>query len=232
VKANRAVALTGAGVSVESGIPDFRSAGGIWEKFHPQEYTTLQAFLSFPDKAWEFYRELGRTLEGKRPGPAHTSLAELERFGLLHGVITQNIDSLHTAAGSDQVIEVHGDSRNLQCLQCGRLEPVKSAHYRAESIPTCVKCDFALKPNVVLFGEGVRKMDEATALLRGCDLLLVIGTSAQVYPVSELPALVHSKGGKILEFNVSLTRLTPICEFSFRGPAGSLLPLLVESACD
>lgn len=225
--ARNPVTLTGAGISVECGIPDFRSPGGLWSQFAPEEYGTLSVFLSDPAKAWKLYRALEQTIAGKKPGPAHFALAELESRGKLAGVITQNIDCLHTAAGSQNVLEVHGEYQHLHCLTCGDLRPVRPSD-REEEIPTCQKCDFPLKPNVVLFEEWVRKMDHVEELMENTDLMLVIGTSAQVFPVAELPHRIIEKGGTIIEFNVESTLLTPAAEFCFQGEAGHTVPLFAR----
>jgi NAD-dependent deacetylase len=230
--ATKAVALTGAGISVASGIPDFRSPGGLWTLFSPDEYATIEVFYRHPAKAWKLYRALGKTLQGKTPNPGHLALAELERQGLLAGLVTQNIDNLHQQAGSRTVLEIHGDHQHLQCLQCGALEPVTAEHYRLEEVARCRHCAFPLKPNVVLFGEEVRHLDEIHALISGCDLLLVVGTSAQVYPAASLPSRVRRQGGLIFEFNQesALSENGPDgqADFFFRGDAGVTLPLLAR----
>lgn len=228
-KASFAVALTGAGISVECGIPDFRSADGIWSVFDPVEYGTLDAFLHTPDKAWKMYRALGAAMDGKEPGPAHLTLAELERRELLRGVVTQNIDGLHKLAGSRQIVEVHGEARNLQCLQCGRLTPIAPLHFKPGPAPDCPHCRFPLKPNVVLYGELVRDLDRIEKLLGQCDLLMVIGTSAEVYPVAEFPIQVKRAGGLVLEFNLESTPLTPHADFFFEGKAGQSLPAFAQA---
>ena len=225
--AHRPVALTGAGISVESGIPDFRSPGGLWSVFDPMEYATLSCFLKHPGKAWRLYRALARTLEGKEPNPAHVALARLERAGRLRGVVTQNIDGLHQAAGSHHVLEIHGDGRDLQCLGCGRVVPFEADQIRDGPIPLCSVCALPLKPNVVLFEEAVRHLVEIEGLLETCDVLLVVGTSAEVAPASFLPEEVVSRGGAILEFNVEPTRLSRrLGEGGVRivGRAGVTLP--------
>ncbi len=226
------LALTGAGISVESGIPDFRSPGGLWTKFAPDEYATLDVFLRNPAKAWQLYKALGKTLEGKKPNAAHIALAQLEKAGLIHGVITQNVDMLHQQAGSKNVLEIHGDRQHLQCLECGKLEKVCVEHYQRPEPPVCSECGFILKPNVVLFGEAVRRLDEIHLLLQHCDLLLVIGTSAQVYPAAGLPDMVKRNNGLIYEFNTDETNLTrgQSCnnlqsDFFFQGRAAATLPL-------
>ncbi len=225
--ARRPLALTGAGISVESGIPDFRGDHGLWRRFEPEQYATLEVFRREPHKAWEMYRALGEVLQGKQPNPAHRALARLEREGRLQAVITQNIDGLHQLAGSRRVVEVHGEYRHLQCLRCGRMRPLREEDYAPPAVPACHDCGAPLKPNVVLFGEWVRHMDEVGPLLESCDALLVIGTSAEVYPVADLPRQVIGNGGRVFEFNVEETTLTSLADYSFRGPCGRTLPRFV-----
>ena len=184
--ATKAVALTGAGISVGSGIPDFRSLGGLWTIFSPEEYATIDVFYRNPAKAWELYRALGKVLLGKKANPGHLALAELEQQGNLSGIITQTIDNLHQQAGSCRVFEIHGDHQHLHCLQCDLLQPLEAAHYQTTTVPRCEHCGFPLKPNVVLFGETVRDLEAINDFIKDCDLLLVIGTSAQVYPAAAL----------------------------------------------
>jgi len=234
--ASRPVALTGAGISVGSGIADFRSPGGLWSVFSPEEYATLEVFLSEPDKAWQLYRAMGRSLSGKQPNVGHRVLAELEQHGLLRGVVTQNVDNLHQEAGSRNVLEIHGDHRHLHCLQCGHLTPVVEEHFQGEKVPTCANCDFPYKPNVVLFGESVRDRHRIEELIANCDLLMVIGTSAQVYPAAGLPELVKQQGGLIYEFNLEQSlsvpgsrQSLPLSDFFFQGDLGATLPLFAEA---
>lgn len=232
----KTVALTGAGISVGSGIPDFRSAGGLWSVFSPDEYATLDVFLSNPQKAWELYRALGNTLLGKRHNPAHRALAELERAGHLSGIVTQNIDNLHQQAGSDVVLEIHGDHQHLQCLQCGHLELVKDIHYEDGEVPQCPACSGYLKPNIVLFGEAVRRLEEIETLITGCEVLLVIGTSAQVYPAAGLPTAVKQRGGAVFEFNheqalgrSNFSGISVITDWFFEGDVVETLPMLLKA---
>ncbi len=234
-KAKRPVALTGAGISVESGIDDFRSPGGIWSQFPVEEYGTIEVFRRNPEKAWALFRVLGKCLEGKGPNPAHFALADLEKMGHLKGIVTQNIDGLHQEAGNENVLEIHGDSKQLQCIQCGTLSAAESKSMRSPVLPTCSGCGHVVKPNVVLFGENVRHLDQIFVLLRDCDLLLVIGTSAQVYPAAGLPEKVKQSHGRIFEFNREETDLTrgrsmagAKSDFFFKGKAGTTLPFLVE----
>jgi NAD-dependent deacetylase len=234
--ASRAVALTGAGISVGSGIADFRSPGGLWSIFSPDEYATLEVFLDNPQKAWQLYREMGRSLLGKKPNRAHQVLADLEGDGLLQGIITQNVDNLHQVAGSRKVLEIHGDHQHLQCLQCGHVTPVAEDHYHMAGVPECHACGYPYKPNVVLFGEPVRNLHFIEELLANCDLLLVIGTSAQVYPAAGFPELVKQQGGLIYEFNQKQAlsvpgscNTMPLSDFFFRGDLATTLPMFGEA---
>lgn len=234
-RSRRTVALTGAGISVGSGIPDFRSPGGLWSVFAPDEYATLEVFQRNPEKAWKLYRALGNTLLGKVHNPAHRALAELEERDLLAGVVTQNVDNLHQQAGSRVVLEIHGDHQHLQCLRCSHLEAVVEEHYRMSDIPHCPACSAVLKPNVVLFGEPVRKMDAIERLTAGCELLLVIGTSAQVYPAAGLPLAVKHRGGMIFEFNREqalgrdrFSGASLITDYFFEGDVERTLPMLLS----
>jgi len=226
------VALTGAGISVESGIPDFRSPGGLWSILQPDEYATIDVFRENPDKAWRLYRALGEGLIDKSPGPAHNALARLEEAGRLEALITQNIDGLHSRAGSRRVLEVHGEHQNLHCLSCGFLRPFTAQDLQPGPVPRCPGCGAPLKPNIVLFGELVREMPAIEETLRRCDLLLVIGTSAQVYPVASFPHEIIRRGGLIYEFNTEETPLTHMADFFFEGKAGQTVPALVDAVLD
>lgn len=197
--------------------------------FPPDEFATIEVFLENPGKAWELYRALGKNLSGKCAGPAHHGLARLERSAGLKVLITQNIDGLHSQAGSRNVFEVHGNHRSLQCLYCGLTEPLDEGRFEIGEVPLCASCSSPLKPDVVLFGESVRFMDEVYAELADCDLLLVLGTSGSVYPISELPLQVLRRGGRLLEFNVEETMLSASAEVSFRGRVDVTVPLFVEA---
>ncbi len=229
-RAKKAVAITGAGISVESGIPDFRSPGGLWEKFEPQIYATIHTFLAAPEKSWELFREIGRTLEGTEPNAGHLALAELEEQGIVKAVITQNVDGLHQKAGSRNVIEVHGGHFTIECLRCNTGIPVDEEHIHGAGVPRCENCGFQLKPAVVLFGEAIRGYGEIEEALAGCDVLLVVGTSAQVHPVASFPWRVKSRGGLVFEFNPERTPLTGSCsDFLFRESASISLPALTRA---
>jgi NAD-dependent deacetylase len=200
---DRAVVLTGAGISVPSGIPDFRSPGtGLWEKVDPMEVAHIDAFRRDPDRFWGFYSERFVTLMDKRPNPAHEAVAELERRGLVRGVITQNIDRLHRLAGTERLIEVHGSIEHSVCLECGGRVPVERVIEilaSADGAPECEACVSPLKPDVVLFGELLppRAMAEAETMAAEADLMLCVGSSLEVYPVAGLPGLTRSRGGCI-----------------------------------
>jgi NAD-dependent deacetylase len=196
------VALTGAGISVPSGIPDFRTPGkGLWAKVDPMSVATIDAFHGDTIRFWEFYRPRFHALSDKAPNPAHQALAELERRGQLDAVITQNIDRLHAKAGSERVIEVHGSIATASCTSCEaafELEQVDSL-FDEDGIATCTCCAGKVKPDVVLFGELLPQeaMEEAQRRCAGADLLLCVGSSLEVHPVAALPDLTLAAGGRI-----------------------------------
>jgi len=237
--ASNVAALTGAGLSVGSGIPDFRSPGGLWTVFNPDEYATLEVFYENPAKAWKLYRALGKVLIGRQPNEAHLALACLEEVGLMKGIVTQNVDNLHQQAGSEIVFEIHGEHQRLQCLKCGHLEQVRDEHFLEETIPHCPQCQFPLKPNVVLFGEPVRDFDEIERFMAECDLLFVVGTSAQVYPAASIPLMVKQNGGMIFEFNQEpalgfdyYSGVSTLTDYFFHGDVRETLPLLTRALGD
>jgi NAD-dependent deacetylase len=209
--ARSVVALTGAGISVPSGIPDFRGRAGtkkgLWEKVNPIEVAHIDAFHRDPVRFWSFYGERFASLEGKRPNGAHEVLASLERDGLLDGLITQNIDMLHRRAGSGEnggeLIEVHGSIASGSCLSCPGAVALQELRRRqagaADGVPRCEHCGAPLKPDVVLFGELLdeRSLLRARELCEGADVLLCIGSSLEVHPVAGLPMLTASRGGSI-----------------------------------
>lgn len=199
----RAIALTGAGISVPSGIPDFRSPGtGLWANVNPMEVAHIEAFRRDPDRFWSFYGDRFAKLHDRLPNPAHHALAELERRGILRGVVTQNIDRLHHAAGSRNVVEVHGSIEWSVCLECGRREDLEQVLELIDSgarTPLCEACELPLKPEVVLFGELLPEeaMAAAQALASEADLLLCVGSSLEVHPVASLPELTVTRGGAL-----------------------------------
>jgi NAD-dependent deacetylase len=196
------VALTGAGVSVPSGIPDFRTPEtGLWANVDPMEVAHIDVFERDPARFWSYYRPRFHSLGDKRPNPAHEALAELERRGLLEGVITQNIDRLHRAAGSRNVVEVHGSIETSTCRDCDASYPIEEveALFGDDGIAACASCAGAVKPDVVLFGEMLPEaaMRQAQELAAQAELMLCIGSSLVVHPVAGLPEVTSSRGGRL-----------------------------------
>jgi NAD-dependent deacetylase len=199
----RAVVLTGAGISVPSGIPDFRTPGkGLWEKVNPMEVAHIDVFRREPDRFWHFYGNRFATLKDIEPNRAHAVVAELERRGIVRGVITQNIDRLHRAAGSENVIEVHGSIEWCVCPECGGkvgIDRVMELLAEGDGAPECNCCIAPLKPNVVLFGEMLpeQAIFDAHALAEEADLMICIGSSLEVYPVAGLPQVALDGGARL-----------------------------------
>jgi NAD-dependent deacetylase len=201
--ARSVVALTGAGISVPSGIPDFRSPGtGLWANVDPMEVAHIDVWRSDPERFWSFYGQRFHALEGKKPNAAHAALVDLERRGVLRAVITQNIDRLHREAGTGDLVEVHGSIATSSCPSCGARHPLADVRERLAADPAGVpRCDCGrpLKPDVVLFGEWLPEaaIDRAFALAAEADLLLCIGTSLEVHPVAQLPGVTAAAGGQV-----------------------------------
>jgi NAD-dependent deacetylase len=227
IRANQpCVALTGAGVSTESGIPDFRSAGGIWAQYDPYEVASIEAFNRDPERVWEFYARRLAVLADAAPNPAHAALAELEARGLVQAVVTQNVDRLHHAAGSRDVIEVHGSIAAAVCLTCARRE---ERVRELLPLPTCADCGAILKPAVVMFGEllPVAAIDRAVALAQSAGLLLVVGTSLEVWPVAGLPEETLAHGGKLAIVNRDPTPYDARADLVVHDSAGETLAACV-----
>jgi len=225
----RVVALTGAGISVESGIPDFRSAGGLWSRFDPIEYAYIRAFRTNPAKVWAMLKEMDAVITQARPNPAHYALAALEAREFLTGIITQNVDNLHQAAGSKRVVEYHGNALRFICDTCRGHHPRESLDF--SHTPLYCLCGGLIRPDVVFFGEAIppAAQTEAEELAQHCDLLLVIGTSGEVAPASYIPAIANEWSAVIVEVNLEPTRLTNSLAHHFlRGSAGKLLPLALK----
>lgn len=226
------VVLTGAGISTESGIPDFRSSTGIWTEYDPMEYATIDAFRRDPVKVWEFYALRFDVLTRARPNAGHLALAELERRGLVETLVTQNIDGLHERAGSRDVIEVHGSIRTASCLSCGERMPLADvvAALRDAPAPPCPRCGAIVKPDVVMFGEllPAAAIDRAVGLAERAGLLLVVGSSLEVYPVAGLPEATVSGGGSLAIVNRGPTPFDGLAEVRIEGAAGDVLSALVE----
>ena len=221
------VVLTGAGVSTESGIPDFRSATGIWAQFDPYEVASIEAFRRDPERVWEFYSLRLDALADAAPNPAHLAIAALEADGLVEAVITQNVDRLHAAAGSSDVIEVHGSIGRAVCLACGRQEDDVRPLL---PLPRCAGCGAILKPGVVMFGELLPSdaIDRATALAQNAELLLVVGTSLEVWPVAGLPEETLRHGGKLAIVNRDPTPYDARASLVVHAAAGETLAACME----
>jgi NAD-dependent deacetylase len=229
-KSQKAVALTGAGISVESGIPDFRSPGGLWERFDPSEYATIRAFEKNPAKVWVMLKEMDRILVRARPNPAHYALAELEKRGMLLGVITQNVDNLHQAAGSVNVVEYHGNALRFVCTNC-KGSWVRSA-LDFDETPLYCYCGGLIKPDVVFFGEPIPEaaMYKANAWALSCDLMLIVGSSLEVAPANILPQAAKETGAVIVESNTEHTRVTRfLTDYFLLGPAGEVWPEVMHN---
>ncbi len=230
----RAVALTGAGVSVPSGIPDFRTPGtGLWAVVDPMEVAHIDVFEREPERFWSYYRPRFQALGDKEPNRAHEALAELERRGLIEGVITQNIDRLHRAAGSENVIEVHGSIETSSCRACATsfgLEEVDEL-FDERGVAICSACGEAVKPDVVLFGEmlPVEAIERATALAEGADLMLCVGSSLAVYPVAGLPQLTLDRGGRVAIVTKGETPYDGDAELKLEGEVDEELAALVAA---
>ena len=229
-----AIALTGAGVSTESGIPDFRGDGGIWEKYKPEIYGNIKSFLKDPSKFWELAQKVAPTLFKAKPNPGHYALAELEKMDIIKALITQNVDELHQKAGSIIVYEVHGNINRFNCLGC-------KSSYTKEQIMRKLKkekkngvlCDFCsapLKPSVVLFGEALPNFEifQSRALSQKADVMLIAGSSLEVAPVCDLPLYTLRDGGKLIIINDQPTPLDERAEIVINHKTGIILPLIVE----
>jgi NAD-dependent deacetylase len=224
VEAQPCVVLTGAGVSTESGIPDFRSRTGLWARYDPMEYATIDAFRRDPAKVWDFYSKRLGVLAEARPNGAHLALAELERRGLVEAVVTQNVDRLHQAAGSRRVVEVHGSIRTASCPACGRREEFDRV-VELLPVPACAGCGAVLKPDVVMFGEllPAGALEEASRLAQGAGLLLVVGSSLEVYPVAALPEETLQAGGRLAIVNHGPTPNDHRADLKLDGSAAETL---------
>jgi len=233
--ARHVVALTGAGMSVESGIPPFRGPGGLWTKYGEPPMNGYERFLADPAAAWRErlspsgpMRELWETLHRAQPNPGHLALVQLEELGILKHLITQNVDNLHLTAGSHKVAEIHGNATLVRCIEC-------VARYQRGEIsyeqlpPTCPRCGGILKSDTVSFGEPIPPdvLQRCFEQTEDCDCMIVAGTSATVYPAAQFPLDVRRRGGHLIEVNLYESELTAIASVSLRGESGSVLPALV-----
>ncbi len=254
----KVVCMTGAGISHESGIPTFRGKNGLWEKYDPDVYATMDGLISVFRQRQEdlvkFVFDFYSIMYKARPNPAHTALAALENAGIVRSVITQNIDNLHQEAGSRKVIELHGNAMRIRCMGCGktfkfekeRLKEMaellkKNMRSRMKLLrvlnryfPHCKDCGSRFRIDIVLFGEllSEEELSAAYEQLADCDVLLIAGSSLLVYPAAGLPLFAKDKGARLIEVNAEPSALTDICDHSIRGSAGKVLPELVKLLCE
>jgi NAD-dependent protein deacetylase/lipoamidase len=231
--ARNGLALTGAGVSAESGIATFRGEGGIWTKYDPVKVASIDRFLEDPSAYWSVAKERGSVALAARPNPGHYALAALEAAGLLKAIVTQNTDGLHQDSGSRRVIEVHGSGRTVECLDCGAREPRVEVQARldVELPPRCRVCGgLRLKPTVVLFGEPMPPdaVREAFELARNSDVMLVVGSSLVVHPAADIPLAALRSGAHLIVINAEPTPIDDLAEVVIHGRSGDVLPEIVK----
>jgi NAD-dependent deacetylase len=236
--ARHAIAITGAGISTPSGIPDFRSPGsGLWEKYDPMEVASVYAFRYQPEAFFEWMRPLARQMLAARPNPAHRALADLETQGHLKAIITQNIDGLHQQAGSRYVLEIHGHIREASCIRCYSAFPAEQfteAFITTGQVPHCPHCNGILKPNAILFGEQLpaQVVLQVQQEIRTCDLVLIAGSSLEVAPVAEMPAWARRRGARLIIVNILPTYLDSEADVVFRADVADILPQITAACCE
>lgn len=234
-EAHHAVALTGAGISTPSGIPDFRSPGtGLWEKANPMEVASIYAFRRRPEAFYDWIRPMAETLLSAEPNPGHRALAQLEARGYLQAVITQNIDNLHQEAGSREVLELHGHLRKATCIECYQVLPTEEVLdevLASGEVPRCPECGGVMKPNAVLFGEQLpaRVFNAAMAHVRQADLMLIAGSSLEVMPASQLPLRVRERAGRLIVVNLESTYVDDMAEVVIHADVAVVLPRIAQA---
>jgi NAD-dependent deacetylase len=228
-KAKMATALTGAGISTESGIPPFRGKGGLWEKYDPMEVAHIDSFLQDPAKVWNLlFKDMKDVLDKATPSDSHKGLAKLEELGILKTIITQNVDGLHQQAGNSDVIEFHGSMAWQKCMDCHKRYESQSVDLN--QIPPRCSCDGILRPDAVLFGEMIPQnaLWRSRQVARDCDVMLVVGTSAVVQPAALMPVIAKESGAKVIEINPERTPLTgEISDYLIMGTAGDVMNRIV-----
>lgn len=227
-KANRLVAFTGAGISAESGIPTYRGDDGVWHKYDASLYADIANFRKDPSYYWRFFKEVRYpVMQRARANSGHGALAALEKSGKLIAIITQNIDGLHQAAGAEKVLELHGNTRRISCLECGQAYSMDSVYAMLETHlpPTCSACNGMLKPEVVFFGESLPAdvLSEAVRVTKACDLFLVVGSSLVVQPAAGLPVLAKQNGARLVIINKEPTPLDALADLVVHAGATEIL---------
>jgi NAD-dependent deacetylase len=234
LEAEHAIALTGAGVSTESGIPDFRGEGGIWEEYRAEVYGSLKSFIKDPSRFWKMAEKVAPKLFEAEPNPGHIAFAEMEQMDILKGIITQNIDELHQKAGAVLVYEVHGNINRFVCFGCrasyNKDQVMRKLKKEKNYPPKCDICAAPLKPSVVLFGESLPTFEiyQSQALSEKADVMLIAGSSLSVAPVSDLPKYTLQSGGKLIIVNERDTYLDEEADLVIHHKTGKILPLIVE----
>ena len=240
LRAKQVVALAGAGLSVESGIPPYRGPGGLWTKHGEPANLSYREFIRDPGEWWETrFRnedkpgdptyEMKAAVDQAAPNPGHHALVEMEEMGVLKCVVTQNVDNLHREAGSRSLLEIHGNRTWLRCIGCGVRQPRDGYHF--DSLPPiCVHCGGVIKMNTVMFGEPIPEdvLLASRQQAETCDCMLLVGTSGTVNPAARLPLVAKELGASLIEINPDETTLTPWCDITLNGPSGELLPLLLD----
>ena len=230
-RANRVVALTGAGVSQESGLRTFRDPQtGIWSQHKPEDLASPEAFRRDPQLVWDWYAWRREAIKGVRPNPGHYALVKLAAHVQQFTLITQNVDGLHRMAGSTDVVELHGNIRIVRCSECGRI--VEDWEDTEGTVPRCAVCGGLVRPHVVWFGEPLPRAELETAVkaARNCDVFFSIGTSGIVQPAASLAYAAHNRGATVIEINCEQTSLTSKADFILQGKSGEILPELVSAA--
>lgn len=227
-KARRVAVLTGAGISAESGVPTFRGKEGLWGKFRPEELATMDAFLANSKIVWEWYNWRRRLIGEVEPNPGHYALAKLPKFFEEFTLITQNVDGLHRMAGSENVLELHGNIHRNKCVNCGKLYE-EIAEIDPDNIPTCDSCGGKIRPDVVWFGEMLpeRVINQAFQKSEEADVFFSVGTSAIVHPAASLPLAARRNNATIIEINPDRTPISDLVDYYFAARSGELLPSLI-----
>lgn len=234
LKAKNICVVTGAGISVSSGIPDFRSKEGIWKRYDPSVYGTMSGFMSQPQNFWKMSMEMQSTMANKEPTKAHYALTKLQQMGKLQHIITQNVDGLHQESGSENVHEVHGTVKRCRCIECDYQiafdELLKENEKPWENVPRCPKCNNLVKLDVILFGEELNNdiYQEANDIVNNCDLLMVIGCSMEVNPVNLFPGKAKMNQAQVAIINLTSTKCDNVCDYVLRGEADTLIPKIVD----
>lgn len=233
-KGGRNVFFTGAGISTESGIPDFRGKGGIWDRYRPVYFDEFMRSRKARIEYWRQKTAFYHDLMNAKPNQAHLAIARLHEMGLVEAVITQNIDGLHQASGipEEKVIELHGNNRRVRCMSCGRISSIEEAHKRIEAgdpAPDC-ECGGYLKPDTISFGQAMpeREVETAVALSRSADFFLVVGSTLLVHPAAAMPNYARQAGAFLAIVNLSETPCDTLCDVLIRGKAGEMLPKIID----